>query len=231
MAPLTMPPGSTLQLKRRCPFEEEEEGRSEPREGTGEGFGHGVFHFPLPCFLSVLCCARRAMACSSDEAGAEEESGASWFLYVGICLSIAASIASVRGCSDRCAPPTRLTHPHTARQNLGVNIQKFSFIQEGKKHMDKRRPYVKQPLWWAGLGLVIFGAIGDFVAFAFAPASVVTPIGSLSAFPVRFQFLPAVLPMTSVSASPPSQLWSATFSLPTAGSKSRSLARTSSVQP
>lgn len=31
---------------------------------------------------------------------------------------------------------------------------------------DNARPYVKQWRWWIGLSLVIFGAIGDFMAFA-----------------------------------------------------------------
>lgn len=64
--------------------------------------------------------------------------------------------------------------------NLGVNVQKFSFNLEAKKPRAQQAPYVKQWRWWIGMVLVVLGAIGDFVCFALAPQSIVTPMGSFT---------------------------------------------------
>lgn len=40
--------------------------------------------------------------------------------------------------------------------------------------------YLKEPLWWAGMGTMIVGECANFAAYAFAPAILVTPLGALS---------------------------------------------------
>nr|XP_022324860.1 magnesium transporter NIPA3-like [Crassostrea virginica] len=40
--------------------------------------------------------------------------------------------------------------------------------------------YLKEWLWWAGMILMIFGEFANFAAYAFAPATMVTPLGALS---------------------------------------------------
>lgn len=40
--------------------------------------------------------------------------------------------------------------------------------------------YLKSSLWWLGAGLMTVGEIGNFVAYGFAPASVVSPLGVLA---------------------------------------------------
>ncbi|KAG9442585.1 hypothetical protein H6P81_018439 [Aristolochia fimbriata] len=40
--------------------------------------------------------------------------------------------------------------------------------------------YLLQPLWWAGMVTMILGEIANFVAYVFAPAILVTPLGALS---------------------------------------------------
>ncbi|CAH1776456.1 unnamed protein product [Owenia fusiformis] len=40
--------------------------------------------------------------------------------------------------------------------------------------------YLKEPLWWGGMLLMAFGEVTNFVAYAFAPATLVTPLGALS---------------------------------------------------
>ncbi|KAL6244515.1 hypothetical protein RBB50_008757 [Rhinocladiella similis] len=43
---------------------------------------------------------------------------------------------------------------------------------------DQDRPsYLKSPVWWLGLVLMIVGEIGNFLAYGFAPASIVSPLG------------------------------------------------------
>ncbi|XP_057441404.1 probable magnesium transporter NIPA6 [Lotus japonicus] len=40
--------------------------------------------------------------------------------------------------------------------------------------------YLMEPLWWVGLIIMIIGEVANFVAYAFAPAVLVTPLGALS---------------------------------------------------
>ncbi|WOL15641.1 putative magnesium transporter NIPA6 [Canna indica] len=40
--------------------------------------------------------------------------------------------------------------------------------------------YLRQPLWWIGMITMIVGEIANFVAYMFAPAVLVTPLGALS---------------------------------------------------
>ncbi|CAM6126564.1 unnamed protein product [Calypogeia fissa] len=40
--------------------------------------------------------------------------------------------------------------------------------------------YLSEPLWWAGMITMIVGEIANFMAYAFAPAVLVTPLGALS---------------------------------------------------
>ncbi|PHT34576.1 putative magnesium transporter NIPA7 [Capsicum baccatum] len=40
--------------------------------------------------------------------------------------------------------------------------------------------YLMEPLWWIGMITMIVGEIANFVAYAFAPAVLVTPLGALS---------------------------------------------------
>jgi len=82
--------------------------------------------------------------------------------YVGVTLSILSSIAS----------------------NLGVNIQKYSMLNEFKK-MDAdekyvEKPYIFQQIWWVGLLMVIAGSIGDFAALGFAAQTLATPVGGFT---------------------------------------------------
>lgn len=62
--------------------------------------------------------------------------------------------------------------------NLGVNVQKYSHTQEARVvPASARRPYVRRPLWWLGLALVVVGSLGDFTAFGFATQSLVAALG------------------------------------------------------
>ncbi|XP_014506551.1 probable magnesium transporter NIPA6 [Vigna radiata var. radiata] len=46
--------------------------------------------------------------------------------------------------------------------------------------------YLLEPLWWAGMVTMIIGEIANFVAYIYAPAVLVTPLGALSII-VRLQ--------------------------------------------
>ncbi|OEL25932.1 putative magnesium transporter NIPA6 [Dichanthelium oligosanthes] len=40
--------------------------------------------------------------------------------------------------------------------------------------------YLSEPLWWAGMSTMLLGEVANFVAYIFAPAVLVTPLGALS---------------------------------------------------
>jgi len=64
--------------------------------------------------------------------------------------------------------------------NLGVNLQKYSFLCEAKRIKKDRRSYGYQPKWVSGLSMVVAGGLLDFVALGFAPQSLITPVGGFT---------------------------------------------------
>lgn len=40
--------------------------------------------------------------------------------------------------------------------------------------------YLKNPIWWGGMTLMVIGEVANFAAYTFAPAIMVTPLGALS---------------------------------------------------
>ncbi|KAJ8431443.1 hypothetical protein Cgig2_014936 [Carnegiea gigantea] len=53
--------------------------------------------------------------------------------------------------------------------------------------------YLYEPLWWIGMITMVVGEIANFVAYAFAPAILVTPLGALSIIIRQFTFSPDCL--------------------------------------
>ncbi|PWY85839.1 DUF803-domain-containing protein [Aspergillus sclerotioniger CBS 115572] len=41
----------------------------------------------------------------------------------------------------------------------------------------RRKSYLRSPYWWAGIVLMSLGEVGNFMAYGFAPASIVSPLG------------------------------------------------------
>jgi len=41
----------------------------------------------------------------------------------------------------------------------------------------QRKSYLKSPYWWVGIVLMCLGEMGNFMAYGFAPASIVSPLG------------------------------------------------------
>lgn len=69
---------------------------------------------------------------------------------------------------------------------LGNSLIGVSYVvkKHGLNIMDHSTPvaYLKQPIWWLGLATMVLGEIGNFAAFAKAPAIQVTPMGALAVF-------------------------------------------------
>ncbi|KAF1915449.1 magnesium transporter NIPA-domain-containing protein [Ampelomyces quisqualis] len=47
----------------------------------------------------------------------------------------------------------------------------------GQEEAYKQKSYLKSPYWWAGIILMTVGEAGNFLAYGFAPASIVSPLG------------------------------------------------------
>jgi drug/metabolite transporter (DMT)-like permease len=92
------------------------------------------------------------MGCTENN---EATSSSNPLWYVGVILSIVASVGT----------------------NMGVNLQKYSFLKEAKRKINLKRSYTRQPLWVIGLLLVIGGSALDFVALGFLPQSLAAPVG------------------------------------------------------
>lgn len=54
-----------------------------------------------------------------------------------------------------------------------------SILEQSEKqpHEEQRKSYLRSPYWWAGIILMIVGEAGNFLAYGFAPASIVAPLG------------------------------------------------------
>uniref|UniRef100_A0A060TDB3 ARAD1B23276p n=1 Tax=Blastobotrys adeninivorans TaxID=409370 RepID=A0A060TDB3_BLAAD len=74
--------------------------------------------------------------------------------------------------------------------NIALNIQRYAHNLQQRKHERLRRRqngshvaepnYLKSRLWWIGAIIMTIGETGNFVAYGFAPASVVSPLGVFS---------------------------------------------------
>lgn len=94
--------------------------------------------------------------------------------------------------SSRTIPRPRLSvDTQGSSSNLGVNgtgraksgsvSSATGSSRRGGSRERRRRPrtdkeYLREPLWWLGVGLMTLGEFGNFVSYSFAPASLVAPV-------------------------------------------------------
>ena len=67
-----------------------------------------------------------------------------------------------------------------ASRHLQDSFRSDDTIKPGEKDDDGddgREPYIKSPIWWAGIIMMTVGETGNFLAYGFAPASIVSPLG------------------------------------------------------
>jgi drug/metabolite transporter (DMT)-like permease len=60
-----------------------------------------------------------------------------------------------------------------------LNAQKHAH-NRNEQMGNLKRPYIHLPLWWIGMLLMAIGETGNFLAYAYAPATLVAPLGSVS---------------------------------------------------
>ncbi|XP_078481276.1 NIPA-like protein 2 [Ciona intestinalis] len=69
---------------------------------------------------------------------------------------------------------------------ISLNVQKFAHRKRQADGIVEdstlcgSNSYLRSPVWWVGIILMAIGEIGNFVAYGFAPASVVAPLGCVA---------------------------------------------------
>lgn len=63
--------------------------------------------------------------------------------------------------------------------SVSLNIQKYT---HNLNHIASggEVAYTDIPLWWTGMGLMVVGETGNFLAYAYAPATLVAPLGAVT---------------------------------------------------
>eukprot|EP00033_Pygsuia_biforma_P003612 GCRY01003956.1.p1 GENE.GCRY01003956.1~~GCRY01003956.1.p1 ORF type:complete len:296 (+),score=36.21 GCRY01003956.1:218-1105(+) len=56
----------------------------------------------------------------------------------------------------------------------------FVFQKQALMELKEGELYITKPKWWMGMAATLIGEIGNFAAYAWAPAVLVTPLGALS---------------------------------------------------
>ncbi|MCJ1386044.1 hypothetical protein MMC17_009169 [Xylographa soralifera] len=67
--------------------------------------------------------------------------------------------------------PTRLSPPSRSSSQSTIKQEK------AREEPAQSTTYLKSPYWWAGILLMTIGEAGNFLAYGFAPASIVSPLG------------------------------------------------------
>jgi len=62
--------------------------------------------------------------------------------------------------------------------SVALNVQKFSHNKNNAAA--EKKSYLLRPTWWLGMVLMGLGEAGNFLAYAFAPASIVAPLGTVA---------------------------------------------------
>ena len=70
-------------------------------------------------------------------------------------------------------------HGPDGEESLHSESSSDSTIKQSEKpsHQGARKSYLKSPYWWVGIILMTCGEAGNFIAYGFAPASIVSPLG------------------------------------------------------
>ena len=103
--------------------------------------------------------------------------------YVGLLLAIISTLAIGR---PNLSKSPRMLRTCLFISNLIVGssfvITKKGLIVASERHGFEGDgfSYLKQPIWWSGMIIMIIGEVANFAAYAFAPAILVTPLGALS---------------------------------------------------
>lgn len=60
---------------------------------------------------------------------------------------------------------------------VGSSAASANMRNEKGEDEGKGKSYLKSPIWWLGIAMMVLGEAGNFLAYGFAPASIVSPLG------------------------------------------------------
>ncbi|KAH8725968.1 magnesium transporter NIPA-domain-containing protein [Phaeosphaeriaceae sp. PMI808] len=67
--------------------------------------------------------------------------------------------------------------PQSPLSQSRPSLESSESDSSGQEAAYKQKSYLKSPYWWAGIILMTCGEAGNFLAYGFAPASIVSPLG------------------------------------------------------
>jgi hypothetical protein len=69
--------------------------------------------------------------------------------------------------------------------SFSLNCQKYAHNLNAKREREggEAVPYTRMRLWWVGLAMMALGEAGNFLAYAYAPATLVAPLGAVTVRP------------------------------------------------
>ncbi|KAJ1592936.1 hypothetical protein NDA11_003282 [Ustilago hordei] len=111
--------------------------------------------------LSKAIASASAALTSESAVAAGNEANPPAFKYVGLALAVGSGIL--------------IGSSFVFKKKGLLAAQKKYETAAGEGHA-----YLKSPMWWTGMIVMVFGEIFNFVAYAFADAVLVTPLGALS---------------------------------------------------
>ena len=75
-------------------------------------------------------------------------------------------------------PPRGRNASFSSRNTLAESFVSDGTARPGDKNeRGNRKSYLRSPYWWIGIVLMCLGETGNFMAYGFAPASIVSPLG------------------------------------------------------
>lgn len=119
----------------------------------------------LTASASALATSQAALASASAAiSGSGPTSSPAYFKIIGIILALVSGL---------------FIGSSFVFKKKGLLISQQKVLQSGGE-AGESHAYLKSPMWWIGMSLMVVGEICNFVAYAFADAILVTPMGALS---------------------------------------------------
>lgn len=63
-------------------------------------------------------------------------------------------------------------------KNTSAVNARHNYSEDKKSLQMSDTNYLQSRIWWLGISLMVFGELGNFIAYGFAPASTIAPLGT-----------------------------------------------------